>query len=172
MVALQILFAGFQQPQKSSSRSFLHGEHPQVTACSPWATNLGRHNSVWNYFSFPFPEAKIRALCQHPKAEWKHHSCQGPHPRLTKGIVKSWEQPQQPDGNEVVIPSFSLFKPQQKRRAPGQALCQATSPLQCHRSLHYLLQKRSWLPRLKQQFHTEEQSYAVSSRALEPAKHH
>lgn len=107
-------------------------------------------SSAWNCFSFPLPEAKIRAikcaLCWRPKAEWKHHSWQGPHPRVTKVISKLIfqiikKQPQQLDGNEVVIPSFSLFKPQQKRRAPGQPLCQAISPFQCHRSLHYLLQK-------------------------------
>lgn len=107
-------------------------------------------SSAWNCFSFPLPEAKIRAikcaLCRRPKAEWKHHSWQGPHPRVTKVISKLIfqiikKQPQQLDGNEVVIPSFSLFKPQQKRRAPGQPLCQAISPFQCHRSLHCLLQK-------------------------------
>lgn len=34
-VALQILFAGFQQPQKSSGRSFMHGEHPGIASASP-----------------------------------------------------------------------------------------------------------------------------------------
>lgn len=41
VVVLQMLFVGFQQSQKSNGKSSSPGEHPLITACSPWATSLG-----------------------------------------------------------------------------------------------------------------------------------